>query len=162
MCKLAKYVRNCVVFWKNLHSWQKFYTTAGRNGRDKFQVCCPEQLKPSPFSLKLENRNNMIYTLRQSDGDIMSTQGNNVGSYCFIHGGTHWRGYNDQSQTKRLLCEYTNRQYGGMDLEEIFSNKKEKQAQSNPIKSYYSWAPYALLLPRGRMEFFEDKQIFIW
>ena len=49
-----------------------------------------------------------------------------------------------------------------MDLEEIFSNKKEKQAQSNPIKSYYSWALYALVLPRGRMEFFEDKQIFIW
>ena len=43
MCKLAKYVRNCVVFWKNLHSWQKFYTTAGRDGRDKFQVC------PRPF-----------------------------------------------------------------------------------------------------------------
>ena len=39
MCKLAKYVRNCVVFWKNLHSRQKFYTTAGRDGRDKFQVC---------------------------------------------------------------------------------------------------------------------------
>ena len=38
VCKLAKYVRNCVVFWKNLHSWQKFYTTAGRDGRDKFQV----------------------------------------------------------------------------------------------------------------------------
>ena len=39
MCKLAKYVRNCVVLWKNLHSWQKIYTTAGRDGRDKFQVC---------------------------------------------------------------------------------------------------------------------------
>ena len=38
MCKLAKYVRNCVVFWKNLHSWPKFYTTAGRDSRDKFQV----------------------------------------------------------------------------------------------------------------------------
>ena len=36
--KFAKYVRNCVVFWKNLHSWKKFYTTAGRDGRDKFQV----------------------------------------------------------------------------------------------------------------------------
>ena len=36
VCKLAKYVRNCIVFWKNLHSWQQFYTTAGR---DKFQVC---------------------------------------------------------------------------------------------------------------------------
>ena len=38
VCKLAKYVRNCVVFWKNLHSWQKFYTTADRGSRDKFQV----------------------------------------------------------------------------------------------------------------------------
>ena len=37
-CKPVKYVRNYVVFWKNLHSWQKFYTTAGRGGRDKFQV----------------------------------------------------------------------------------------------------------------------------
>ena len=36
VCKLAKYVRICVVFWKNLHSKQKFYTTAGR---DKFQGC---------------------------------------------------------------------------------------------------------------------------
>ena len=35
VCKLAKYVRSCVVFWKNLHSRQKFYTTAGR---EKFQV----------------------------------------------------------------------------------------------------------------------------
>ena len=35
MLKLAKYVRNCFVFWENLHSWQKFYMTAGR---DKFQV----------------------------------------------------------------------------------------------------------------------------
>ena len=39
VCKLTKYVRNCVVFWKNLHSWQKLYTTASRDGRDKFQVC---------------------------------------------------------------------------------------------------------------------------
>ena len=38
-CKPVKCVRNYVVFWKNLHSWQKFYTTAGRGGRDKFQVC---------------------------------------------------------------------------------------------------------------------------
>ena len=38
MCKLAKYVRSCVVFLKTLHSWQEFYTTAGRDGRDKFQV----------------------------------------------------------------------------------------------------------------------------
>ena len=33
VCKLAKYVINCVVFLTNLHSWQKFYTTAGS---DKF------------------------------------------------------------------------------------------------------------------------------
>ena len=39
MCKLVKWVRNCVVFSKNLHSWQKFYTTAGRDGRNKFQLC---------------------------------------------------------------------------------------------------------------------------
>ena len=50
VCKFAKYVRNCVVFWKNLHSWQKFYTTAGRDGRDKFQVCQPVQLHHWPFS----------------------------------------------------------------------------------------------------------------
>ena len=48
MCKLVKWVRNCVVFWKNLHSWQKFYTTAGRDGRDgrdKFQVCAHLSMK---------------------------------------------------------------------------------------------------------------------
>ena len=27
-----------VVFWGNLHSWQKMFTTAGRDGRDKFQL----------------------------------------------------------------------------------------------------------------------------
>ena len=31
--------RNAYVFWKNLHYWRKFYTIAGRDGRDKFQVC---------------------------------------------------------------------------------------------------------------------------
>ena len=38
MWKLTKYARNCVVFWKNLHSWQKIYTAVGRAGRDKFQL----------------------------------------------------------------------------------------------------------------------------
>ena len=33
------YARKCAVFWQNLHSWQKFYTTAGRDGRDKSQLC---------------------------------------------------------------------------------------------------------------------------
>ena len=36
MCvNLGNYARNCVVFQENLHSWHKFYTTAGRYGRDK-------------------------------------------------------------------------------------------------------------------------------
>ena len=34
----AKYAKKCLVFLKNLHSWQEFYTTAGCDGRDKFQV----------------------------------------------------------------------------------------------------------------------------
>ena len=31
----ANYARNRVAFWKNLHRWQKFYTKAGRDGRNK-------------------------------------------------------------------------------------------------------------------------------
>ena len=38
VCKSTKHVRNYVVFWKNSHSGQKFYMTAGRSGRDKFQL----------------------------------------------------------------------------------------------------------------------------
>ena len=53
VCKLAKYVRNYVVFWKNLHSWQNFYATAGRDGRDKFQVCVCEQVKSMISSPKI-------------------------------------------------------------------------------------------------------------
>ena len=34
----ANLARKRVVFWKNLHSCKNFYTTAGRDGRDKFQV----------------------------------------------------------------------------------------------------------------------------
>ena len=26
-------------FWENLHRWQKFYTAAGRDGRDKSHLC---------------------------------------------------------------------------------------------------------------------------
>ena len=51
VCKLAKYVRNYVVFWKNLHSWQNFYTNAGRDGRDKFQVCIYASMEISISSL---------------------------------------------------------------------------------------------------------------
>ena len=36
---LANFARKCVVFCKNLHGWQKFYMTAGRDGRDKSQLC---------------------------------------------------------------------------------------------------------------------------
>ena len=31
-------MRNRVVFWENLHNWHKFYTTTGRDGRDKSQL----------------------------------------------------------------------------------------------------------------------------
>ena len=27
--------------WRNLHSWQEFYTAAGSGGRDKSQLCLP-------------------------------------------------------------------------------------------------------------------------
>ena len=27
-------------FWRNLHCWQKFYTAAGSDGRDKSHLCC--------------------------------------------------------------------------------------------------------------------------
>ena len=33
----ANFAEKCIVFWKNLHSWKIFYTTAGRDGRDKSQ-----------------------------------------------------------------------------------------------------------------------------
>ena len=35
----TKFEREHVVFWKNLHSLKQIYMTAGRDGRDKFQVC---------------------------------------------------------------------------------------------------------------------------
>jgi len=34
----ANYARNRVVFWENLNSWHKFYTTAGRDGRDNIST----------------------------------------------------------------------------------------------------------------------------
>ena len=38
----ANYARHHIDFQENLHSWHKFYTTAGRDGRDKSQLChCP-------------------------------------------------------------------------------------------------------------------------
>ena len=41
----AYYARNKVVFWENLHIWQKIYTTAGRDGRNKSQLCAKISLK---------------------------------------------------------------------------------------------------------------------
>ena len=38
VCKLAKYVRKCIVFWRKKHSRRTFYTTVSRDGRNKFQV----------------------------------------------------------------------------------------------------------------------------
>ena len=32
-------MRNCVVFQANLHTWNKFYATTGRDCRDKYQLC---------------------------------------------------------------------------------------------------------------------------
>ena len=54
VCKLAKYERNCVVFWKTLHSWKEFYTTAGRDGRDK-QVCVTRPLEAQVFVRLMNN-----------------------------------------------------------------------------------------------------------
>ena len=34
----VNHARNCVVIRENLHSWHKFYMTAGRDGRDKSQL----------------------------------------------------------------------------------------------------------------------------
>ena len=42
MCKFwssTQTMQETHVFWKNLHSWHKFYVTAGREGRDKSQLC---------------------------------------------------------------------------------------------------------------------------
>ena len=63
VCKLAKYVRNCVVFWKKLHSSQKFYTTAGRSGRDKFQVWMKYTRNKSIWKMFLSSRQECLVTI---------------------------------------------------------------------------------------------------
>ena len=35
---MRNYVREKVVFWENLHHWQKIYTAAGSDGMDKFHL----------------------------------------------------------------------------------------------------------------------------
>ena len=35
----VKFKSNLRCFVKNLHDWQEFYTTAGRSGRAKYQLC---------------------------------------------------------------------------------------------------------------------------
>ena len=32
------------MFFENLHSWQEFYTTTGRTGRAKYQLCSPRSI----------------------------------------------------------------------------------------------------------------------
>ena len=58
---LGKFQRSLHCFLKNLHGWQEFYTTAGRTGRAKYQLCAQKAqnlietmywcsfLKPSPW-----------------------------------------------------------------------------------------------------------------
>ena len=36
---MVKFLRCLRCFLKNLHGWQEFYTTAGRTGRAKYQLC---------------------------------------------------------------------------------------------------------------------------
>ena len=50
-CTAKQILQENVVFWKNLHSWHKFYMTAGRDGRDKSQLCVFQRL-----SLRQPNR----------------------------------------------------------------------------------------------------------
>ena len=38
-CFGVKFQRSSRSFLKNLHGWQEFYTTAGRTGRAKYQLC---------------------------------------------------------------------------------------------------------------------------
>ena len=59
-CSSTNFVRNRVVFWENLHSWHKFYTTAGRDGRDKSQLCCRHVLDNFFFILRRQ-RSNLSY-----------------------------------------------------------------------------------------------------
>ena len=41
----SQFARKSVVFWENLHSWKKVCTTAGHDGRVKFQVCLHQRNK---------------------------------------------------------------------------------------------------------------------
>ena len=36
---IHKFCKKTHCFLENLHNWKYFYPTAGRDGRDKFQVC---------------------------------------------------------------------------------------------------------------------------
>ena len=53
------YVGKRVVFWKNLHSWHKFYTTASRAGRDKSQLCYPGFWTYSTLFIQSRNFNKL-------------------------------------------------------------------------------------------------------
>ena len=57
MCKLAKYIRNCVVFWKNLHSWQNFtrppVATVATNSKSGYDSPIVKGMRPY---FKLQSR----------------------------------------------------------------------------------------------------------
>ena len=39
LCNRVNFQRSSRCFLTNLHGWQEFYTTAGRTGRAKYQLC---------------------------------------------------------------------------------------------------------------------------
>ena len=47
---IRKFCKKLRCFRKNLHSWKYFYTTAGRDGRDKFQVWWLTYLTSTSFA----------------------------------------------------------------------------------------------------------------
>ena len=47
---IRKTCKKCVAFSTNLHSRQEFYTTAGRGGRDKFQLSTQGVIEMSNFN----------------------------------------------------------------------------------------------------------------
>ena len=48
---------------KNLHSWQKFYTTAGRSGRDKFQLWSRDMNLKSAVYRIIMSRNRIFHRM---------------------------------------------------------------------------------------------------
>ena len=74
-------MRNCVVFRENLHSWHKFYTTAGHDGCDKSQLCQFAAKFPSPTDVDINIKNFFETTLACRKGTQSQTRG---------QGGVNW------------------------------------------------------------------------